>query len=119
MVTDLNTCGAEDGKQALEEILKYFGHCENLQTDIGKEFKVKFAETVSQYDDKHVIGRPYRKNDQAFIDCFNATLRRDELGKPKFRLNQLTEIQQVADKFKIYYHYKRPHMALYMQTPLA
>lgn len=113
------TLRAEDGKQALEEIMKYFGHCSNLQTDGGKEFEAEFAEVVGQYTDQHVIGRPYRKNDQAFIECFNGTLRREEFGKPKFRSDQLTEVQQMADQFILYYHYKRPHMALDMKTPLA
>lgn len=111
------TLQAPDGKAALERMMAYFGYCEVLQTDGGSEFEKDFAEAVSTYAGQHVIARPYKKNDQAFIECFNGTLRREEFGRTPFKAVDLTLAQQRADAFLDYYHNQRPHLALEMKTP--
>lgn len=106
-----------DGKAALEELARRFGPIETLQTDGGSEFEKDFTDVVDQYAQQHVIARPYRKNDQAFIECFNGTLRREEFGTTSFKAEDLPLAQARADAFLDYYHHQRPHLALAMKTP--
>jgi transposase InsO family protein len=73
-------------RQPLRELARRFGPIQTLQTDAGSEFEAQFLAVVNQYAQQHVIARPYRKNDQAFIECFNGTLRREE-----FRTHPLQE----------------------------
>lgn len=108
---------AQDGQQALALMAEFFGPIETLQTDGGSEFEKEFAQSVLQYADEHVIARPYKKNDQAFIECFNGTLRREEFGWTPFQVGDLALAQQRADSFLEYYHRLRPHLALDMKTP--
>jgi transposase InsO family protein len=108
---------AQDGKQALEQIARRFGPVQTLQTDGGSEFEKDFADAVQLYAQEHVVARPYKKNDQAFIECFNGTLRREEFGRTPFKAEDLALAQQRADEFLAYYHTQRPHLALDMKTP--
>jgi transposase InsO family protein len=111
------TLQAEDGKAALEHIMQVFGHCQVIQTDGGSEFEKDFVEAVDDYVERHRIARPYKKNEQAFIECFNGTLRREEFGHTPFKASDLELAQERADAFLDYYHHKRPHLALGMMTP--
>jgi transposase InsO family protein len=108
---------AEDGKAALEQIMQVFGHCQVIQTDGGSEFEAECAEAIPSFAQHHRIARPYKKNEQAFIECFNGTLRREEFGHTPFKVADLHLAQQRADDFLVYYHTKRPHLALDMLTP--
>jgi transposase InsO family protein len=108
---------ALDGKAALEYAARVFGKMRVVQTDGGSEFEKEFAQAVPRYADEHVIARPYKKNDQAFIECFNGTLRREEFGRTPFKASDLALVQQRADDFLDYYHHQRPHLALGMKTP--
>jgi transposase InsO family protein len=108
---------AEDGKVALAQIAKRFGHVACIQTDGGSEFKAECAQSMHHYCDNHRIARPYKKNEQAFVECFNGTLRREEFGRTPFRSQDLELVQQRAEDFLQYYHHQRPHLALQLQTP--
>lgn len=108
---------AQDGQAALEVLAQRFGSVRVLQTDGGSEFEKEFAQVVHRYAQAHVIARPYKKNDQAFIECFNGTLRREEFGYPSFQSEDVALAQQRADAFLDYYHHQRPHLALDMKTP--
>ena len=108
---------AKDGKAALEQVMSAFGHCEVIQTDGGSEFEKDFAAAVTNYADRHRIARPYKKNEQAFIECFNGTLRREEFGRTPFKDTDQPLAQQRAGSYLDYYHNKRPHLALDMMTP--
>jgi transposase InsO family protein len=108
---------AKDGEAALEQVMRAFGRCEVIQTDGGSEFEKDFAEAVTDYADRHRIARPYKKNEQAFIECFNGTLRREEFGRTPFKDTDQPLAQQRASGYLDYYHNKRPHLALDMMTP--
>ena len=62
---------------------------------------------------------PYNKNEQAFIERFNRSLREECLGKVKYRIEQLREVRERADDFVRYYHYHRPHLSLSFATPIS
>ncbi len=108
---------AADGRAALAQLMQHFGHVELLQTDGGSEFKGECAEGMHLWADQHRIARAYRKNEQAFIEAFNGSLRREALGYPKFRRDELETAQREVDAYLDYYHHQRPHLALEMKTP--
>lgn len=108
---------AADGKRALAQIGARMGRVEVLQTDGGSEFKAECAASMHHHCQQHRIARPYKKNEQAFIEAFNGTLRREEFGHTPFKVEDLPLVQQRADAFLAYYHQRRPHLSLAMQTP--
>ena len=96
---------------------KQFSHVQVLQTDGGSEFKDEFKAVVSIFADRHRVARPYKKNEQAFIESFNKTLRKECLGWNKYPLKELPYLQKEVREFLNYYHNDRIHMSLNMQTP--
>ena len=59
---------------------RFGGHVGLIQTGGGSEFNEVFAQKVSAYCDRHRIARPYKKNEQAYIESFNRAELRLELG---------------------------------------
>jgi len=55
-------------------------HARLMQTDGGPEFKADFILHVHPFYDRHRIARPYRKNEQSYIESFNLTVRKECLG---------------------------------------
>lgn len=112
---------AQYGCQFLEQSMarRFNGHVHLLQTDGGPEFKADFMTAVDAFCDRHRIARPYRKNEQAYIESFNRTVRKECLGWWKYRADQLTECTTMVELFLKRYHYHRPHMSLGMKPPLS
>jgi len=106
-----------DGRVALEQLMAVFGRVSLLQTDGGSEFKAECAEGMHRWADQHRIARAYKKNEQAFIEAFNGTLRREKFGALKSRVDELELAQHHADVFLDYYRHRRPHLSLDMLTP--
>ncbi len=96
--------------------MAYFGSCEVLQTDGGKEFMGEFEEKVACYAQRHSVARSYRKNEQAFVESFHRTLRKECLGWCNYKLSERAELQQEVQDYLN--HYERPHLGLDMRTPL-
>ena len=107
-----------DGRQALEVVMSYFGSCEVLQTDGGKEFMGEFEQRVDSYAQRHRVSRPYRKNEQAFVESFHRSLRKECLGWWKYKVSERKELQNEVQEYLDYYHCQRPHLGLGMQPPL-
>ena len=97
---------------------RFSGHVNLLQTDGGPEFKAGFKNKVNAFCNRHRIARPYRKNEQSYIESFNRTVRKECLGWHNYRLKDLPECQRMVELFLERYHYHRPHMGLRMRTPL-
>lgn len=76
------TLTSDDGAAFLRTAMsrRFTGRVEVLQTDGGPEFKGAFAQQARTYCDRHRIARPYKKNEQAYIESFNRTLRKECLG---------------------------------------
>lgn len=108
---------AADGRQALAALMQAFGHVQLIQTDGGSEFKAECGAGMHLWANRHRIARAYKKNEQAFIEAFNGTVRREALGYPQYRADQLAEAQHAVDEFLTYYHQRRPHLSLNMLTP--
>jgi len=103
----------------VKSMKRRFGqHVHLIQTDGGPEFKADFLMHVHSFCDRHRIARPYRKNEQSYIESFNRTVRKECLGWSKYRLEQLTECIEMVESFLKRYHYHRPHMSLGMKPPL-
>lgn len=109
------------GFQFLEQSMtrRFQGHVHLLQTDGGPEFKEAFTDHVGVYCDRHRIARPYRKNEQSYIESFNRSLRKECVGWSKYRRKQLAETTHLVEAFLDRYHYHRPHMGLGMRPPLT
>ena len=111
---------ATDGKAFLEYCMprRFDGFSEIIQTDGGSEFKGEFSQAVDDYCDRHRIARPYKKNEQAFIESFNRSLRKECLGWAKYRVSEIPQFSLQVENWLRYYHYERPHISLGMRPPL-
>ncbi len=98
---------------------RFGSHVHLLQTDGGPEFKAEFRSKVQLFCDRHRIARPYRKNEQAYIESFNRTVRKECLGWQNYHPAELAECVRLVDSFLKRYHYHRPHMGLNMVPPLV
>lgn len=119
-VTLKNTLESTSGKEALIKALQYFGHIELLQNDGGPEFKGEYLDYVqnSPLIKHHRVSRPYKKNEQSFIESFNRTLRKECLGWKRWRLTEKEYAEKRVEEFIDFYHNVRAHMSLGMLSPL-
>ena len=109
---------AKDGLDFLTLSFKNrFRHVNLLQTDGGSEFKAEFRSNVFKYADRFRVARPYKKNEQSYIESFNRSLRKECLGWSKYKQNDISSLEKELSDYLVYYHNKRPHMSLNMMTP--
>lgn len=94
-----------------------FGHTAMLQTDGGSEFKGEFRSQVFHFTDRFRVARSYKKNEQAFIESFNRTLRKECLGWRTFSPSAIPALEKELTAYLNYYHAQRIHMGLHMKTP--
>jgi hypothetical protein len=112
------TLTSTDGKDFLTDSFQQrFHHTELLQTDGGPEFKGEFKQSVFTYADRFRVARPYKKNEQSFIESFNRTLRKECLGWGTYSPKDIPEMNKDLTEYLTYYHAKRKHLGLNMQTP--
>jgi hypothetical protein len=97
---------------------RYEGHVYLIQTDGGPEFKADFLMHVNSFCDRHRVARPYRKNEQSYIESFNRTVRKECLGWMNYKTSQLRQCRELVESFLIRYHGHRPHMGIGMKPPL-
>ena len=97
---------------------RFGGHSDLIQTDGGPEFRDEFKKNVLRFSDRHRIARPYKKNEQSYIESFNRSLRKECLGWTKYRKSQVGELNGMVINYLERYHYHRPHIGLGMKTPL-
>jgi len=81
---------AKDGLAFLHFCMprRFNGKVTLIQTDGGSEFEAEFVQAVSGFCDTHHIARPYKKNEQAHIESFNRSVRKECL-EGVFRLGQI------------------------------
>ena len=109
---------AKDGLDFLNfSFRNRFNHTELLQTDGGSEFKAEFRSNVFNYADRFRVARPYKKNEQSYIESFNRSLRKECLGWSKYQSRDIPDLEKELQDYLQYYHSKRPHMSLNMKTP--
>lgn len=110
---------SEDGVAFLQTAMarRFTGRVEVLHTDGGPEFKGAFAQQARDYCDRHRIARPYKKNEQAYIESFNRTLRKECLGWGTYQPDDLARLRPDVDTFLARYHYHRPHLGFSPMRP--
>lgn len=111
---------AADGQAFLQACMPtcFDGFVQLIQTDGGPEFKGLFLQEVSLYCAWHRIARPYKKNEQSFVESFNRSLRKECLGWAKYRPAEIPKLTREVEQWLLYYHFQRPHLALGMRPPL-
>lgn len=111
---------SSDGVVFLDKCMqrRFNGHSETIQADGGPEFKDKFKEKVYAYTETFRISRPYKKNEQSFIESFNRTVRKECLGWNTYKASEIDDATKLIETFLERYHYHRPHMSLGMRPPL-
>ena len=113
---------AADGEAFLRFAMprRFGGFTQTIQTDGGSEFEAEFHVAAPDFCGQHRIARPYKKNEQSFIESFNRTVRKECLGWDKYRVEELPEMTQSVEAFLERYHYHRPHLAFQpMRPPLS
>lgn len=108
---------SQAGKEALEQQLNFFQSITHIQRDGGPEFKKDWQQYARTKIQSIRTARPYKKNEQAFIERFNGILRKECLGYLKYQPKDIPELQKRVDEFLDYYHNERPHLSLNMLTP--
>lgn len=114
------TLTSHDGLLYLETSMqrRFNGYADTIQTDGGPEFKDEFKDNVLRFTKRHRVARPYKKNEQSYIESFNRTVRKECLGWIKYRTDQVPKCQKMVESFLDRYHYHRPHMGIGMKPPL-
>lgn len=107
----------KDGAKALKEQMKYFKFCDLFQRDGGSEFEKEWDQAAKRYCDRIRTARPYRKNEQAYIESFNRTLRKECLGWRKYGRKDLKKVQLKVNEFLNFYNTQRPHLSLNLMSP--
>lgn len=108
---------SKSGEEALISQLQFFGRIDGIQRDGGPEFKGQWQDKARACISTIRTAKPYRKNEQSFIERFNGILRKECLGHLKYSQKNLLQLQRKVQEFLAYYHYERPHLSLNMQTP--
>jgi hypothetical protein len=109
--------GAKHGARALEKQMEYFKFVELMQKDGGNEFEKEWLKVAKQYCNKIRTSRPYRKNEQSYIESFNRTLRKECLGWVNYRRKDQQLIQAKVNQFLDFYNNRRPHLSLNLLAP--
>lgn len=103
-------------KQAMDRRFNSF--VDTIQTDGGSEFEEDFKDHILEYTNYHRIARPYKKNEQSYIESFNRTVRKECLGWIKYKPSEIPEMRGYIEEFLDRYHYHRPHIGRGMKPPL-
>lgn len=111
------TLDSQAGKESLEQQLEFFKRIDHIQRDGGPEFKRDWQEYARTKIQSIRTARPYKKNEQAFIERFNGILRKECLGYLKYKPKDIPKLQKKVNEFMDYYHNERPHLSLNMLTP--
>ncbi|PIT95389.1 hypothetical protein COT98_00080 [Candidatus Falkowbacteria bacterium CG10_big_fil_rev_8_21_14_0_10_39_9] len=108
---------AKDGAKALEKQMEYFKFVELMQKGGGSKFEKEWLETAKKYCNKIRTSRPYKKNEQSYIESFNCTLRKECLGWTNYRRKDQQLVQAKVNQFLDFYNNQRPHLSLNLLAP--
>lgn len=95
------TLASADGEIFLDTCMerRFDSYSDMIQVDGGPEFKDKFKEKAYQYTDRFRIARPYKKNEQAYIESFNRTVRRECLGWSTYKPSEIPKLTEYLETF--------------------
>lgn len=105
-------------KRVLQEVISWRGKPAQIRTDNGPEF---IAGELALWCEKENIHlqyiQPGKPTQNAFIERFNGSFRRDVLDAYLFE--SLTQVRILAEEWMKDYNYHRPHEALDNLSPIA
>lgn len=118
VVIIVDNLGSKTGVDAFHLQKSFYGIAKLHQTDEGSEFKGNYPASVEKTGSQHRFARPYRKNDQAFIENFNRSLRKECLGWVKYKREEREIVQKMVNEYLHRFIHRRWHMGLPdMMTP--
>ncbi|MEK7651842.1 MAG: integrase core domain-containing protein [Patescibacteria group bacterium] len=109
--------GAKHGAMALTKQMEYFKFADLMQKDGGNEFEKEWLEVAKKYCNRIRTSRPYRKNEQSYIESFNRTLRKECLGWTNYCRKDQQRVQTKVNQFLDFYNNTRPHLSLNLLAP--
>jgi hypothetical protein len=92
-------------------------HVEVLQSDGGQEFNGALAKQARDYCDRHRLARPYQKNEHAYIERVNRTLRKACLGWETCQADDLAREIPGVEIFLARYHDHLLHLGFSPKRP--
>lgn len=107
----------EEGGSCLKKICQNFGSCRILQTDNGGEFGRECHIVIRRFAKRHRKIHAYRKNENAYIESFNRTLRKECLGWINYKPEDKDKLQSLLNDYLIFYNTQRPHLGLGLRIP--
>lgn len=107
----------EEGGRCVGEILKTLGPVRIFQTDNGGEFGKACHPAIKQFALRHRKIHARRKNENAFIESFHRSLRKECLGWVKYKRQDKEKLQALINQYLVHYHTERPHLGLGLKTP--
>ena len=101
----------------LDRLVERYGKPERLRSDNGPEF---ISQALQDWcTDKEVVLHwiePGKPTQNAYIERFNGTFRREVLNANMFR--SLAQVRRTVDEWLVEYNTERPHQALKFMTPV-
>lgn len=97
---------------------RFGGQVQHRQTDSGPEFKERFKQYVMDLCDRYRVARPYKKNEQAYIESFNRAVKKC-LGWIKYCISQLQDCTNLVEEFLDDCPYGKSHMEKNMKPSLT
>lgn len=102
--------------RAMEQLISVRGKPKSIRTDNGPEF---ISECFKAWCESHGITvqyiQPGKPTQNAYIERFNGTMRREFLDCYLFR--SIKEVKYMIEDWLFDYNYQRPHSALGNKTP--
>lgn len=123
-------CTAKEGERFVKHITRHYSSLPEpitvwlIQRDWWPEFKWECESYIRKYRNlngsviKLRTARPYKKNEQAFIERFNVILRKESLGYVNYTPKDLPMLLKEIESYLHYYLTERPHISLWMIPPL-
>lgn len=111
------TLEAKEGAKCVKMIFSHLGPCQVFQTDNGGEFGKECTRVIKQYALKHRKIHARRKNENAYIESFHRSLRKECLGWLKYRKEEKGSLQSLVDQYLVWYNTQRPHLGLGLKIP--
>jgi len=103
--------------KSLEEVGKMRGLPEMIRVDNGPEFiSSKLDLWCKDKGITLILIQPGEPTQNAYIERFNGTFRRDVLNAYAFK--SIAEVRQITESWMVDYNYHRPHNALKNKTPV-
>jgi transposase InsO family protein len=108
---------AGQGRECVGQLLKSLGSCQVFQTDNGGEFAGECQTVIRKHSLRHRKIRARRKNENAYIESFHRSLRKECVGWSKYSRRDKDQLQALINQYLVHYHTERPHLGLGLKTP--